>query len=151
MLHGNEGNYFVRKPHKHRRLQLSISCLYAINTKKILKIAAFLFRFLLIFAEWLNSYLARVQIPISHFLWAKLKKICGFWKSYGNKLAEVKIKKCHYQSLLIKTDWKQLHAFTTKISVKYSGSSSVLIYSFFQFLDLDSEHFYFLFHIVHIV
>ena len=102
VLHGNEGNYFVRKPQKHRRLQLFSSCLYAINTKKILKIAAFLFRFLLIFAEWLNSYLARVQIPISHFLWAKLKKICGFWKSYGNKLAEIKTKKCHYQSLLIK-------------------------------------------------
>ena len=102
MLHGNEGNYFVRKPQKHRRLQLFSSCLYAINTKKILKIAAFLFRFLLIFAEWLNSYLARVQIPISHFLWAKHKKICGFWKSYGNKLAAIKTKKCHYQSLLIK-------------------------------------------------
>lgn len=93
---------FVRKPQKHRRLQLFSSCLYAINTKKILKIAAFLFRFLLIFAEWLNSYLALVQIPISHFLWAKLKKICGFWKSYGNKLAEIKTKKCRYQSLLIK-------------------------------------------------
>ena len=148
MLHGNEGNYFVRKPQKHRRFQLFSSCLYAINTKKILKIAAFLFRFLLIFAEWLNSYLARIQIPISHILWARLKKICGFGRAMETNWLKLKLRNANPYWLKY---WEQLHAFTTKISVKYSGSSSVLIYSFFQFLDLDSEHFYFLFHIVHIV
>ena len=150
MLHGNEGNYFVRKPHKHRRLQLFISCLYAINTKKILKIAAFLFRFLLIFAEWLNSYLARVQLPISHSSELSWRRYVDFGRAMETNWLKSKLRNAIINPYWLKY-WEQLHAFTTKISVKYSGSSSVLIYSFFQFLDLDSEHFYFLFHIVHIV